>query len=75
MTYFLNDEERAIVNGTNGKLYRPSCYTDLSGYHSYLEGRGHHKYAQSILREVFENNEKIISKMIASSQKHAGEDK
>lgn len=73
MTYHLNDEEKAIVYGKTGEVVRPSCYTDLRMYHSYLVGRGHTKFANSVLRDVF-NGEKTISKMIANSQKRFKEE-
>lgn len=74
MTYYLNEAEKAIVNGKTGEVIRPSCYSDLSMYHSYLIGRGHEKFANNVLRDVF-NGEKTISKMIANSQKAGRQDK
>lgn len=68
MTFFLNTAEKILVNGDTGEVIRPSCYDDLSSYHFYLVGRGHHAAAQSLLRDVFKG-EKVISKMIFNASK------
>lgn len=64
----LNNKEKALVHSETGEIVRPRCYDDLSAYHSYLVGRKHYQAAQSMLQEVFKG-EKVISKMIAASQK------
>lgn len=72
MAYFLNIRERAIVDGDTGDIVHPSCWDDLSPYYSYLVERGHEQLAQSVLRDVMKG-EKVISKMIAASQKRRGD--
>ena len=67
--YHLDHEEKAIVQSETGALVRPNCWIDLLPYHSYLSSKeGRKKEAQMLLRDVF-NGEKVISKMIAHSQK------
>ena len=67
--YHLNHEEKAIVKSSTGELVRPNCWIDLSPYYDYLSNKeGRKKEAQTLLRDVF-NGEKVISKMIARSQK------
>lgn len=68
MTIHLNRKEKCLVNGDNGDIIRPSCWDDLSQYHSYLISKGLTSAAEGLLNDVV-YGKKVISEMIGNSQK------
>jgi len=64
----INLKERALVNCETAEIIRPSCFDDLVPYYSYLVDRNHKLVANKLLEDVFKG-EKVISKMIANSQR------
>lgn len=73
MTYFINEEEKCIVNAKNGKIVRPACYDDLVLYYKYILGSDGEKAASQVLKRVV-HGEKVISDMVAYMQNN-GENK
>jgi hypothetical protein len=68
MCILINYEKKALVDSKSGKKCKPTCFDDLVAYHAYLLSRGHGKFAQQMLSDVYHDSEKVISKMIKSIQ-------
>lgn len=62
-------KNKRVYDEATGEEFFPSCFIDLCGYVNYIEGRGHHTYAQALLRRVLDG-EPVITKMIEQMQKH-----
>jgi len=62
--YFLNTDEKCIINLNTGEIMRPPCIDDLILYHRYLVGSGENEQAKHLLKDIF-HGEQVISNMIA----------
>jgi len=71
MPSVFKSQGKALVDGSNGDVYRPSCWHDLAAYVAYLESTDEHDKAQKIMRRVLKG-EKVITNMIDASQKILG---
>lgn len=62
MSYFINEEEKCVINAKNGSIIRPKCINDLIIYHRYILEKEGNKAASNLLKRVVEG-EKVISNM------------